>query len=189
MTASPEAFVHHLNDARYHAQPEGHYESFFLRANHPSRPLAFWIRYTLFSPKHRPQEAEGELWAISFNGEMGEHVVVKQVVPFSECLFEMSAFEVRIPGAHLQPGLAHGAIQMAEASISWELTYQTKETPLLFFPLRLYERRLPSAKSVVSAPLATFQGKLVVNGETIEVRDWIGSQNHNWGSKHTDQYA
>lgn len=26
MTASPEAFVHHLNDARYRTQTEGHYQ-------------------------------------------------------------------------------------------------------------------------------------------------------------------
>ncbi len=32
----------------------GHYESYFQRANHPSRPLAFWIRYTVFSPAGRP---------------------------------------------------------------------------------------------------------------------------------------
>jgi hypothetical protein len=29
---------------------------------------------------------------------------------------------------------------------------------------------------------------MVVNGRTVEVDDWIGSQNHNWGSRHTDRY-
>jgi hypothetical protein len=29
----------------------------------------------------------------------------------------------------------------------------------------------------------------VVAGETIAVADWVGSQNHNWGSRHTDRYA
>jgi hypothetical protein len=37
--------------------------------------------------------------------------------------------------------------------------------------------------------MATYQGHLTVNGETIDVADWVGSQNHNWGSKHTDRYA
>src|SRR5215470_11481252 len=101
MISSHEALVERLNHTHYRAQPEGHYESFFLRANHPSRPLAFWIRYTLFSPKKRPEEAIGELWAIFFNGETGIHVAVKQVVPFSECLFETSAFEVRVAAAFL----------------------------------------------------------------------------------------
>lgn len=37
---------------------DGFYESYFLRANHPERPLAFWIRYTVFCPQGRPQEAQ-----------------------------------------------------------------------------------------------------------------------------------
>jgi hypothetical protein len=46
------------NWTRYQpGQKMGHYESFFQRANHPSRPLAFWIRYTIFSPQDRPEDA------------------------------------------------------------------------------------------------------------------------------------
>jgi len=35
------------------------------RVNHPERPLAFWIRYTLFAPVGHPSLAVGELWAIA----------------------------------------------------------------------------------------------------------------------------
>jgi len=46
------------NNSRYiQGQKRGHYESYFLRANHPSRPLAFWIRYTIFSPDKQPEKA------------------------------------------------------------------------------------------------------------------------------------
>ena len=189
MAAALEAFTAHLNETRYHGQPQGHYESFFQRANHPSRPLAFWIRYTLFSPRDHPEDAVGELWAIYFNGETGDHVVVKQAVPLSDCTFSRSAFMVQVAGASLEPGQLQGTVSMEAASISWDLVYQSAEAPLLLLPLRLYHTRLPAAKSVVGAPLATFQGKLVVNGESITVDQWVGSQNHNWGAKHTDQYA
>ncbi|OGI62751.1 MAG: hypothetical protein A2W18_11080 [Candidatus Muproteobacteria bacterium RBG_16_60_9] len=58
------------NRCRYlEADPGGHYESYFQRANHPERPHAFWIRYTVFCPKGRPGDAAGELWAIYFDGE------------------------------------------------------------------------------------------------------------------------
>ena len=50
----------------------GHYESYFQRANHPIRPFAFWIRYTIFSPKGRKGAAMGELWGIYFDGEAGQ---------------------------------------------------------------------------------------------------------------------
>jgi hypothetical protein len=42
-----------VNWTRYQpGQATGHYESFFQRANHPTRPMAFWIRYTIFSPQN-----------------------------------------------------------------------------------------------------------------------------------------
>jgi hypothetical protein len=36
-----ETFTQQVNWTRYHGQLHGHYESFFQRANHPRRPLAF----------------------------------------------------------------------------------------------------------------------------------------------------
>ena len=61
------------NAVRYRpGDEEGHYESYFQRANHPGRPLAFWIRYTIFSPRNQPGAAVGELWAIYFDGESGK---------------------------------------------------------------------------------------------------------------------
>ena len=67
MQSENQVFYQQVNHARYHGQNDGHYESYFLRANHPARPLAFWIRYTLFSPKDHPEQALGELWAVFFN--------------------------------------------------------------------------------------------------------------------------
>src|SRR5262249_6629502 len=45
------------------------------------------------------------------------------------------------------------------------------------------------AKALVSLPLAVFSGTVAVDGKPIDVGGWVGSQNHNWGSKHTDHYA
>lgn len=184
-----DAFTQQVNFTRYHNQQTGHYESFFLRANHPSRPLAFWIRYTIFSPLNRPQDALGELWAIYFNGETNKHVAAKKEVPFRQCTFSSTEFFVEIDGAQLKPGELHGVASAKDSSLAWDLTFNGNTKPLLLLPLQLYETRLPAAKSLVSAPLATFNGSLSVNGETVEVVNWVGSQNHNWGSKHTDLYA
>ncbi len=119
MTNLLEQMRQEANHTRYRlGQSAGHYESFFLRANHPSRPLAFWIRYTLFSPDHHPENAIGELWAVCFDGETQQ-----------------------------------------------------------------------KAKSLVGLPMAVFNGLLTVDGKDIGVENWGGSQNHNWGAKHTDLYA
>ena len=50
-TATPSA-NDQINWTRYRpGQKKGHYESFYQRANHPTKPWAFWIRYTIFSPE------------------------------------------------------------------------------------------------------------------------------------------
>lgn len=185
VTARSEA-----NDARYRlGQRAGHYESFFQRANHPTRPLAFWIRYTLFSPEGRPADAIGELWAIVFDGETGRHVAVKKEVPIARASFAMRGLAATIDGAELRPGALVGSASSGGHTIAWDLTYAADEPPLFLLPLRLYDAPLPKAKSLVGAPMARYDGAITVDGEAIDVGGWVGSQNHNWGSKHTDQYA
>ena len=189
MKDATKTFYEQVNHARYRGQPNGHYESFFLRANHPHRTLAFWIRYTIFSPKAHAENAIGELWAVFFNGETGRHTALKRELPLKECMFATSAFDVRIGDAGLGPHGLSGAVRKGAESISWDLSYSGDSDPLLLLPFRLYRTKLPAAKSLVGLPLAVYSGTMQVNGETIPVSDWLGSCNHNWGSRHTDLYA
>ncbi|MBN1346751.1 MAG: hypothetical protein JXQ73_28935 [Phycisphaerae bacterium] len=167
----------------------GHYESYFQRANHPDQPLAFWIRYTIFSPKGCPDSAVGELWAIWFDGLNDRIVAAKQVVPIAECAFSDAALGARIGSATLDNKALSGAAASGDHTIEWALGYQGNEPPLLLFPEAYYARSFPKAKVLVGTPHAVYDGTLVVDGETISVDGWVGSQNHNWGSKHTDHYA
>ncbi len=167
----------------------GHYESFFVRANHPSRPLAFWIRYTIFSPLNHPEQAIGELWAVYFDGESGRHVAAKQEVPISRCTFSTSEFLAQINDAYLRPGTLAGSAASGAHAISWKLAFTGTAPPLFLLPMKLYRAGLPKAKSLVSLPWAVFDGSLAIDHATIDVSGWVGSQNHNWGSKHTDHYA
>ena len=52
---------------------KGHYESFFIRANHKKSLKAFWIRYTIFSPKNKNENTIAELWAVVFNKQTNKH--------------------------------------------------------------------------------------------------------------------
>jgi hypothetical protein len=175
-----------LDRTRYQpGQQAGHYESFYCRANHPERPLAFWIRYTIFAPAGRPADAIGELWAVAFDGETGRHVVAKSELPLVDCEFRRDAFVVRVGPAELGPGRMTGSV----GELSWDLTFDGSEPPLRLLPTRMYEAPLPKAKSLVPLPLARFAGTYTVNGRTIDTSGWIGSQNHNWGREHTDRYA
>lgn len=175
-----------LDRAEYEpGQRAGHYESFYQRANHPKRPLAFWIRYTIFAPAKNPAAAVGELWAVAFDGETGEHAVAKREFPIAECEFARDRFAVRVGAAELGPGSLTGAA----GDISWDLNYVGEAPPILLLPRQLYTRSLPRAKSLVPLPLARYMGSYTVAGREIDVDGWVGSQNHNWGSEHTHRYA
>lgn len=175
--------------ARYRAgQSVGHYESWFLRANHPTRREGFWIRYTIFVPHGRPDNAIGELWAIHFDGTSGCIVAGKRETPLARCAFATTGLDARIGDATLVAGRARGDVA-APGVLRWDLRYDGGERPLVFLPPSLYDARLPRAKAVTPRPLVRFSGTLEVDGTAIPVADWVGSENHNWGSRHTDTYA
>ncbi len=167
----------------------GHYESWFQRANHPTRALAFWIRYTIFCPSDPSAPPEGELWAVYFNGESKKVTAVKQEFELADCEFSTCKLAHRIGSSLLDQSSLHGQATGQSHSIKWDLQYTSPQPPLLFLPKSLYETKLPAAKSVVGSPLSRFTGTLEVDGETINIENWLGSQNHNWGTKHTDEYA
>jgi len=115
------------NRCRYvEGDPHGHYESYFQRANHPERPLAFWIRYTVFSPKGRPGDAVGELWAIYFDGERNSVTAVKQVVPIRDCRFAQQGLDVRMGEASLTAGLFEGRAHSGGNALQWDLRYNRR---------------------------------------------------------------
>jgi hypothetical protein len=175
-----------LDRAQYRpGRAAGHYESFYQRANHPERPLAFWIRYTVFAPAADPGAALGELWAVAFDGESGQHTVAKDEFPIADCEFDPDAFAVRIGASRLGPGSLVGSA----GAVAWDLEYAGDAPPVLLLPPKLYAGGFPKAKSLVPLPLARYRGSYTVAGERIAVEGWLGSQNHNWGSQHTDRYA
>jgi len=172
-----------LGAARFDGTDEGHYESWFQRANHPSEPLAFWIRYTVFVPSDPDRPALGELWAILFEGR--QITARKTELPLSACSFSRSGLDVRIGGSTLN----HHRCEGSSDDLAWSLRYDSPAPPLLMLPERLYAGAFPKAKLLVGSPMARYTGTLRVGEREIDVDGWVGSQNHNWGSRHTDRYA
>jgi hypothetical protein len=168
---------------------KGHYESYFLRANHPSLPLAFWFRYTIFCPKKHPEKALAELWAIWFDGQKKQHVAAKKEIPLQQAVFASDKFYVAIEDACLTENMLSGKIINRNVEIEWQLNYVGAEKPLLVLHEKLYESPFPKAKLLVGKPLALFNGNIKVNQTVYHIENWVGSQNHNWGVKHTDHYA
>ena len=125
------------NHIKYRSgQKEGHYESFFQRANHPSEPLAFWIRYTLFSPKRKPQNALGELWAVFFDGKTKTHIGVKEELPLTNCHLNQKPFELKLGATgFLNETKLDGKASSQENVIQWNLAYSGNERPLYLLPI------------------------------------------------------
>jgi hypothetical protein len=185
-----EALLKNYNHSRYRTdRADGFYESYFQRANHPERPLAFWIRYTLFAPAGRPQDAIGELWAVYTDGERGRVTVAKSEIPLADCRFSPDAFDVRIGTAVLADAMLRGTAENRSHRIDWDLSWQGGQPPVLLLPPELYDKAFPKAKSLVGVPMAVYSGRLHVDGVEVPIGNWIGSQNHNWGIRHTDHYA
>ena len=172
------------NFSRYNPNSgRGFYESYFIRANHPKDPKAFWIRYTLFSPKSKPKEGIGELWAIYFDG--AEIFSSKTELPWSQCQFPRKQFSVQIGDSYINNVVAKGQSN----HLQWDINYSSEQPPLFLLPLSMYTAPFPKAKSIVSQPFAVFSGSINISNKQFLIDNWLGSQNHNWGQKHTDFYA
>ncbi|TGK02738.1 hypothetical protein EHQ53_12810 [Leptospira langatensis] len=169
----------------------GHYESWFVRGNHPTRAQALWIRYTIFSPKGSPADAIGEIWAIYFDGEEGKHYVSKSEFPIQDCRFQSEPFHIQIGNSIHTSSRIYGTAGTKPGSVpmEWDLGFSGGSSPLFLFPENLYDSKFPKAKVLVGHPSITLNGFIKFGNHNVEVSDWKGSQNHNWGSKHTDQYA
>jgi hypothetical protein len=111
--------------------------------------------------------------------------VAKQEYPIADCAFDRETFSVRVGHASLDPDALAGTV----GEMGWDLAYASDQPPLYLLPRRLYRGGFPAAKSLVGSPLARYNGELVVGRRRLTVNGWTGSQNHNWGSRHTDRYA
>jgi len=182
--------MQHLELCQFESNSKkGHYESYFLRANHPSKSQAFWIRYTIFSPEGYENKTIGEIWAMYFDGDSNQVIAVQEDFPLSQCHFSTNEYAFKIGGSVLTKGSLSGSSKLNKHSISWNLNYSGDESPVLLFPEKLYSTRLPKAKSLVTTPNTVFDGSIIIDGKQLKIDQWQGSENHNWGRKHTDEYA
>lgn len=185
------------NALRFTGHP-GHVESYFVRANHPTRPLAVWLKATVFAPLKGPAVAES--WFIWFDGERGTTFAHKQTQPFSAAAFTGDgAKELAIQAAGLSfqlraQGSARGTVTSPEGTARLELSWTRDESPLgqplSILPWRvLRSGPFPKAKLLTPFPSLRLSGRVELPWGTETLEDWPGMQGHNWGKEHTFEYA
>ena len=176
------------NGCRYAVRPGPMYESYFLRGNHPDRAQAFWIRYTIFHSADAATGPEAELWVALF--EEGKAVFGgHERIPMNQSSWNPDKLDVSIREAFLREGEASGKIHDQGTDVSWNLSWEGDAEPLTLLSPRLYRGGFPKAKAVVPRPMVQFTGQICLGDLAWKVNGWPGSQNHNWGSQHTDAYA
>ena len=179
------------NAIRFDAErPRGHVESYFVKANDPQGRRALWLKATIIGSSVRPAHAMAEAWAVVFDRQ-GQHVAVKESVPFATAGFSHEALDVRI-GDFLRFDSAgsRGCIDRGEHHVEWDLRWKHHGQPLVHFPLaKMYTGPFPKSKLVSPYPDLTMDGKFAVDGHDFDVKQWRGMQGHNWGRGHADIYA
>jgi hypothetical protein len=161
----------------------GHYESFYLRAAHPTQPRGFWIRYTVTVP--RGGEPVGQLWCTYFERERPPRAVRVDVAGPSTG----DGALIRLGNASLGEATATGSARSAACAANWDLRWTSAEPPLMHLPRDwMYRARLPRTKALSLRPTAVFRGELEVDGETVTVDGWPGMVGHNWGEEHAEAW-
>jgi hypothetical protein len=162
----------------------GHYESFYLRASHPSEPLGVWIRHTVHK---RPGEGpRGSVWFTLFEpaGPRASKVTVGE-----EQLSVPEGGYIRIGDSEISPGRVAGSAVTDQLDVTWQLTFDDGAPAFHHLPREwMYGARLPRTKTLSPHPSSTFSGRVTVGGRTIELDGWHGMVGHNWGAEHAERW-
>lgn len=163
-----------------------YYESRFIRANHPDRPQAVWLRETLLLTS--AGAASADVWVMVFDPEGAGNHALKQPHPIKDAEFRTDPWAAQIGDTALDDGCSRGSLAGPRAA-TWSLRITGGGEPVKLLTDRQYSARFPSAKTQVRSPLARFDGYVVVDDVRLDLDGWAGSVNHNWGRRHTPAYA
>jgi len=160
-----------------------HYESYFIKARHPSEPRAFWMRHTVHQRPGEPRTAS--VWLTLFDATAREPVVAGKHTVGGGDLAAPPGGYIAIGGSTVEPGRAHGSLDSPTLSTSWDFTIDSTDPPLRHLPIaRMYEAKVPRTKSMTPHPAALFAGRL--GDWTLD--GWLGVSSHNWGSEHAERW-
>jgi hypothetical protein len=165
-----------------------YYESRYIRANHPERPVALWLRETLLLPTAGDPVAD--VWVMVFDPEGAGNRALKEPYQIDAAVYDYDNWAARIGAATIDDRSAHGVVTGGNRSARWDLRITPgSEQPVKLLTERGYNARFPTAKTLVRHPLAEFDGQLELDDVRVGVDGWTGSVNHNWGTRHTPAYA
>jgi hypothetical protein len=166
------------------AAKRGHYESFYVRASHPTEPLGIWIRHTVH--KRPGAEPRASVWFALF--EPGGPSASKVTVDAGELSVPDGAY-VRIGASEIAPGRLAGSAPSEQLSPSWDLTFEDGAPAFHHLPRGwMYSAPVPRTKTLSPHPSTTFSGEVRVGDRSIVLDGWPGMVGHNWGAEHAERW-
>jgi hypothetical protein len=156
------------------------YESWYLKASHPTEPLGIWIRYTTHQQPDGPER--GSLWFTLFGD--GKPSAAK-VTPGPETLSRGNGAFIRIGNAEFADGRVRGSALDA----GWDLTFEHAEPELRHLPREwMYKAPVPRTKLTSPFPAARFSGSARFGDREVQLDGWPGMIGHNWGAEHAERW-
>jgi hypothetical protein len=156
------------------------YESWYLKASHPTEPLGVWIRYTTHQKPGGPER--GSLWFTLFGAGAPQ---AAKVTPGPEALSRGGGAFIRIGDSEF----ADGRVRGSGLDASWDLTFEHAEPELRHLPRAwMYKGPIPKTKLTSPFPAARFSGTARFGETTVQLDDWQGMVGHNWGSEHAERW-
>jgi hypothetical protein len=155
------------------------YESWYLKASHPTEPLGVWIRYTTHERPGEPEQ--GSLWFTLF----GPEPQAAKVTPGPEALSRGDGAFIRIGDSEFADGRVSGSALDAR----WDLTFEGGGPELRHLPREwMYRAPVPRTKLVSPFPAARFSGQVTFGERTVALDGWPGMVGHNWGTQHAERW-
>ena len=165
---------------------DGLYESFYVRAGHPTEPLAVWIRYTVHKPPGAPPR--GSLWFTLFDRRAGRPRASKVTLEPGELAGGDGSW-IRIGDSSFAPGRLAGRASSEQLDAAWDLAYVDCEPPFRHLPRDwMYTAPVPRTKLESPSPAAVFRGRVTAGEREIELDGWVGMVGHNWGAEHAERW-
>jgi hypothetical protein len=156
------------------------YESWYLKASHPTEPLGVWIRYTTHQKPDEPER--GSLWFTLFGDGAPQ---AAKITPGPEALSRGNGAFIRIGDAEFADGRVSGSALDAR----WDLTFQHPEPELRHLPREwMYKAPVPRTKLTSPFPAARFSGTASFGDTTVQLDEWPGMVGHNWGAEHAERW-
>ena len=155
------------------------YESWYLKASHPTEPLGVWIRYTTHTKPGGDER--GSLWFTLFGPEPS----AAKFTSGPESLSRGGGQFIRISDSVFAAGRVSGSVTGA----SWDLTFEHSEPEVRHLPREwMYRLPMPRTKLVSPFPAARFSGRVSFGARTVQLEGWPGMVGHNWGSQHAERW-